>query len=112
VTADITLLLVAAVHAAQNEERDDRQDRQHEEGDRGAARDVPREDADLEGVAREDVREVTRAAIGQHAHDVVVREGDDQAEQHGDGDDVRHHRHRDVAQPLPAGRAVDRRRLV
>jgi hypothetical protein len=41
-----------------------------------------RQHADLEGVGREDMRQVARAAIGQHADDVVVREGHDQAEQH------------------------------
>ena len=46
------------------------------------------------------------------AHDVEVGEGHDQREQHGDGDDVAHHRQRDEPQLLPPVGAVDRRGLV
>ena len=105
-------LLGAPGHAAQHEERREGQDREHEQADRCAQRDVARLDADLEGVGGEHVRHVLRPAVGQDAHDVEVGEGDDQAEQHGDGDDVAHHRQGDEEQLLQRAGAVDRRRLI
>ena len=69
-------------------------------------------DAELEGVGREDVRHVARAAVGQDAHDVEVGEGHDQGEQHGDGDDVAQHRQGHVPHPLQRVGAVDGRGLV
>src|SRR5437899_320294 len=69
-------------------------------------------DADLERPGGEDMRLVDRAAGGEDAHDVEVGEGDDEREQHRDGDDVAHHRQRDVPELLPPVGAVDRGRLV
>ena len=44
---------------------------------------------------------------GHDLHDVEIGERDDQREQHRDGDDVAHHRQRDVAEVLPGVGAVD-----
>ena len=86
--------------------------REHEERHRRAERNVAARDAELEGPGGEDVRHVARAARGQHADDVVVREGDDEGEQHRDRDDVAHHRQRDVDEALPGVGAVDRGGLI
>ena len=58
------------------------------------------------------MRQITRPAIGQHAHNIVVRKGHDQAEQHGDGNDVCHHRQGHIAQALPACRTINRCRFI
>ena len=50
---------------------------------------------------------VARSARGHDLHDVEIGEGDDQREQHRDGDDVAHHRQRDVQEFLPGVGAVD-----
>ena len=58
------------------------------------------------------MRHVARAAIRHDAHDVEVRERDDEREQHRDRDDVAHHRQRDMEEALPRIGAVDLGRFV
>src|SRR6185436_956125 len=111
-TAVISRLPRAPHHAAQYEYGGDRQDREHEERDRRPERKIVALDAELEGPGRENVRLVHGAARGQHAHDVEIGKGDDEREEHGDRDDVLHHRQRDVPELLPPVGAVDVRRLV
>ena len=58
------------------------------------------------------MRQIPRPAIGQHAHNIVIGEGHDQAEQHGNRNDISHHRQRHIAQALPACGAINRRGLI
>ena len=55
---------------------------------------------------------IERTAGGQDAHDIEVRESNDQREQRRDRDDVAHHRQRHIPDALPPIGAVDGGSLV
>ena len=83
--------LVRAI-AEQDEDGGDAENGKHEQRHRGAERDVAGSDAEQERIGREHVGHVARPARRHDLHDVEIGEGDDEREQHGDGDDVAHHR--------------------
>src|SRR5713101_9090235 len=86
---------------AQHEVGDDDQQGDEKERDGGAGGKVAPLDAESEGEGGESLRGVERPAGGEDVDDGHVREGEDEAEEHGDADDGSHHGNDDLELRTP-----------
>src|SRR5712664_1755715 len=93
---------------AQHEVGDDDQQGDEKERDGGAGGKVTALDAESEGEGGECLRGVEGTAGGEDVDDGHVREGEDEAEEHGDADDGTHHGNDDLELRTPEARAIHR----
>src|SRR5258707_14454584 len=93
---------------AQHEISDDNEQRNEKERDGGAGGKVTALDAESEGEGGECLRGVEGTAGGEDGEDGHVREGGDEAEEHGGADDRSHHGDDYLELRSAAARAIQR----
>jgi hypothetical protein len=106
----VTVIRRAACKGEHNDQH--RQGRQHRQRYRSAEAELSGAHANIERIGREELGRILRPAMRQHIDELEIGEGEDHRKQRHDQDDRLQQRDRDIAEALPAGGAVDCRRLV